>query len=279
MNIEGWKIESEVAAGEVWAAVATHAPVVRIDRTHRLDRLGLGLRLSPAAGPAHGRFLVGLGGGGFRRLGRIVATPPHAPLQVVSSGEPARRMLHCQVPDRVGLQVDDRLLANCLDLRDAGVEASLARLARETAEPGFATRAVVEGLGLLLGAEIARLVAGSAPRQPPHRGGLAAWQLKRIDDHLHAGHWDCTVTELASLCGLSASHTMRAFRQSVGRTLAAHIAEQRIARACDLLADGALSIAEIAQAVRFGGPSSFSAAFRRSMGTSPGRYRQRRRSS
>jgi len=134
-------------------------------------------------------------------------------------------------------------------------------------------------LGLLLGAEIARLVAGSAPRQPPHRGGLAAWQLKRIDDHLHAGHWDCTVTELASLCGLSASHTMRAFRQSVGRTLAAHIAEQRIARACDLLADGALSIAEIAQAVRFGGPSSFSAAFRRSMGTSPGRYRQRRRSS
>lgn len=120
----------------------------------------------------------------------------------------------------------------------------------------------------------ARSAAAAAPR-PVARGGLAAWRLRRIDNYLQGGRWNCTVDELAKLCGLSRGHLMRAFRQSTGRTLAAYVNELRLARACALLASDDVSIAAIAQDLQFSQPSGFAAAFRRRTGLSPRQYRQR----
>jgi AraC family transcriptional regulator len=162
----------------------------------------------------------------------------------------------------------------CLDLRNAAISASLARLAREVGERGFASEVIVEGLGMFIAGELARHLDEVATRTPRRCGGLAPWQLKRIDEHLNAGNWGCSISELAGQCGISAGHVMRAFRQSTGRTLAGHIAEARIERARDLLSGDELSIGEISRDLQFAHPSSFAAAFRRSTGMTPRQYRQ-----
>jgi AraC family transcriptional regulator len=185
-------------------------------------------------------------------------------------------MVHCQLPaapsrdpERPAAQ-----LAACLDLRNAAISASLARLAREVGERGFASEVIVEGLGMFIAGELARHLDEVATRTPRRCGGLAPWQLKRIDEHLNAGNWGCSISELAGQCGISAGHVMRAFRQSTGRTLAGHIAEARIERARDLLSGDELSIGEISRDLQFAHPSSFAAAFRRSTGMTPRQYRQ-----
>lgn len=267
-----WRIVSEVTAGETWAAVAEHPPVDMVDRTHCDPSTSIGLTLSARPNASEGRFLGG-GARELRRLGRIVVVPANLPLHVQAYAAPPRRMLHCRLPLRAGLPrfLDAQLLERCLDMRNAAVAASLNRLAREMATPGFASALLIEGLGLALAAELARDLAGGERRMT---GGLAGWQLRRIDDHLAAGGWDCTVGDLARLCGISPSHTMRAFRQSTGRSIAQHVATLRIACARDLLAGEAHDIAGIAALLRFASPSAFSAAFRRSMGMSPRAFRQ-----
>lgn len=274
MSSASWRVIGETEAGGVWAAVAEHPPVEALDRTHIDPRTTLGLWLSPQPNDSHGRFLAAGWGHGHARMGRIVVVPGEVPLHVRSDAAPARRMLHCRLPARVALPLprESQLLGQCLDLRNPSVATSLARLAREVTEPGFASAAMIEGLGLQVAAELARDLAGS---RMPAGGGLAPWQLRRIDDYILAGHWDCTVSELASLCGISSSHAMRAFRQSRGRSLANHIALLRIERARDLLARESHDISEVAATLRFASASSFSAAFRRLTGETPTSFRQR----
>ncbi len=267
-----WRTISEVTAGETWAAVAEHPPVDMVDRTHCDRRTSIGLTLSSRSNASAGCFLTG-GARELSRLGRIVVVPADLTLHVRARAAPPRRMLHCRLPLRAALprSLDARRLERCLDMRNVAVADCLDRLAREVTTPGFASAIMIEGLGLVLAAELARDLAGAERRT---RGGLAGWQLRRIDDHLAAGGWDCTIGDLARLCGISPSHAMRAFRQSTGRSIASHVAALRIARARDLLASEAHDIAGIAASLRFTSPSAFSAAFRRSMGMSPRAFRQ-----
>src|SRR5437870_3955734 len=65
----------EMEAGEVWAAVAEHPSVNRIDRTHRGNRTSLGLWLSPHDNGLRGRFLTHAWRGGDFPLGPVVAIP------------------------------------------------------------------------------------------------------------------------------------------------------------------------------------------------------------
>ncbi|SFR91875.1 helix-turn-helix transcriptional regulator [Sphingomonas jatrophae] len=273
MTTPAWRIVGEVAAGEMWAAVAEHPAVDTVDRTHLDPRTSIGLFLSAQPNASQGRFLASDWTRGHARMGRIVVVPGDLPLHVQAQAAPPRRMLHCRLPIRAGLPRPSGpgLLARCLDVRSPGIAASLARLAQEVAAPGFAGATLIEGLGLVVAAELARELAGA---ERPSVGGLAGWQLRRIDDHLAAGHWDCTISDLARLCGISAAHAMRAFRQSTGRSIAQHVAALRMARARDLLAGDAHDIAEIAALLRFASPSAFAAAFRRASGVSPGNYRR-----
>jgi AraC family transcriptional regulator len=131
-----------------------------------------------------------------------------------------------------------------------------------------------EALGAVLAHEILRLDIGG-PALIPMRGGLAAWQQRRIvefiEDHLAD---DFPLAALASLAQLSIYHFARAFKHSFGIPPHRYHTHRRMERARALLADPRTSVAEVALEVGFSGASAFAATFRRTTGQTPTDYRR-----
>ncbi|MFB6783180.1 cupin domain-containing protein [Streptomyces sp. NPDC056352] len=94
--------------------------------------------------------------------------------------------------------------------------------------------------------------------------------------HENAAHpW--TVPELAAISGLSRAAFARTFRDALGQAPMQYLTEWRMPLARDHLRSDDLSLAQIAQAVGYGSPFAFAAAFRRHHGEPPGTWRQRER--
>jgi len=272
-----WYALGEVTAGSVWAAVAEHPGADSLDRTHCNDRTSVGFLLSPDRNLSRGCFLTKASASSHAPLGTVVAIPKGIPFSVRSRGLPPRRMLHCRLPDRASASQHPLVLRAYLDLRNDALIRSLKRLADEVTEPGFAANLIVEGLGLVIAGELDRAVSDAS--RTHHQGGLAPWQVRRIDEYIRGGNWNCSVSDIAALCGISPGHAMRAFRQSTGRSIAAHLVALRIDHACTLLRQNRLLISEVAAELRFASPSAFSTAFRRVIGNTPRGFRQRHCSS
>jgi len=138
----------------------------------------------------------------------------------------------------------------------------------------LASRAYSETLGIVLAHELIRMndpaVAPCAPT-----GGLAGWQQKRLNEYI-AAHLvdDISLIDLAQIAQLSLFHFARAFKHSFGDPPHRYLMHRRMELAKTLLENLASSIAEIAHAVGFADPATFTAAFRRSVGTTPTAYRR-----
>jgi AraC family transcriptional regulator len=277
-----WTIEAAQQVRGLRLAVMTHASTGPLTRTHCMPADTVCLFLTPSPRGATGGF--GTAPRRFDRCGRMVVTPAGVPLQARIPGSPPRRLVNCIWEGAIeddplnpaGTWDGDweRVQQACLDLRDAAAERLLQRMADEVTAPGFASALLLEGLGLTLRADIARHVRRAAA---PAAGGLAPWQLRRIDE-LARGDTGSNLADFAAACQVSARHLMRAFRHSTGRTVMSHVQAMRLERAQTMLADSALPVAEIAAAAGFATPSAFSAAFRRVAGCTPSAYRARRRS-
>jgi AraC family transcriptional regulator len=107
---------------------------------------------------------------------------------------------------------------------------------------------------------------------PPAKGGLPAWRLRRVLEMLEA---DLTaapsVSQLASVAGLSPAHFCTAFKQSTGYSPHRYLLNRRIAHAKELMADRRLSLTEVALTCGFGScglPPSLEAAATQAMGGS-----------
>jgi AraC family transcriptional regulator len=153
------------------------------------------------------------------------------------------------------------------------LEQTMRRIAQELAAPGLASNLLLEGLGLQLSAELIRYMGQS---EPPNRGGLAPWQLRRIRERI----FDEALTppscaELAELVRLSPRHLARAYRISTQTTLSEAVADARHERAEQLVSAGRLSLGEIARTLGFANLSSFSTAFSRRAGCSPSDFARR----
>lgn len=108
-----------------------------------------------------------------------------------------------------------------------------------------------------------------------HGRGLAAWQLRRVTEHMRANlDRPVALAELAALVRLSRFHFCTAFRLATGQTPRNWFIDERIRRATTLLADPALSITEIALEVGYDTPSAFTARFRQRTGMTPSKYRR-----
>ena len=133
----------------------------------------------------------------------------------------------------------------------------------------------MDSLGLLLGTHVIQHYGSLRKSMNPARGGLAPWQKKRATEILSARiAGDTSLTFVAKECGLSRSHFARAFKQSLGKSAHSWHAEQRLARAQDLLLDRGQSIAAIATLLGFADQSTFSRSFSKAVGMSPNRWRQ-----
>lgn len=170
------------------------------------------------------------------------------------------------------LRFAERALKPRLFFEDAALWATAMKL---KAQIGVVDARYPEALSVVLLHELMRQDAGLSSGLGISRGGLAAWQEKRvtefIEEHLAD---DLSLATLASLVRLSPFHFARAFKRTLGVPPHRYHTARRIERAKSLLAGDALSVTEIALAVGFGETSSFTAAFRRVTGHTPSAYRR-----
>ena len=97
--------------------------------------------------------------------------------------------------------------------------------------------------------------------------------LFQVIDERYAQHIE--VRDAARICGMSPSHFMRFFKQTMGQPFRAYLSAFRIAKAQSMLASDDASIAEISQQVGFCSQSYFGEMFRALAGMTPRTYRQR----
>src|SRR6267378_4189948 len=142
-------------------------------------------------------------------------------------------------------------------------------------DPG--SRQYAEALSLVLIHELIRLEQTTSAVARPLRGGLPAWQQKRvvefIQEHLAER---ISLNALAELVDLSLCHFARAFKQSFGAPPHHYHMARRMDRARSLLQRPALSVAAVGLQIGFRETSSFTRAFRKFTGLTPSEYRRHR---
>lgn len=109
------------------------------------------------------------------------------------------------------------------------------------------------------------------------RGGLAAWQKRRlttyIDAHLTGR---IRIEELAELLNLSESHFSRAFRSTFGTSAHDYLTRRRIEVAQSLMLTSREPLSAIALRCGLSDQSHFTRAFRRIVGETPYAWRRTR---
>jgi len=113
---------------------------------------------------------------------------------------------------------------------------------------------------------------------PPSRGGMSTRNLKRVTDYLVAHlDQDVSLAELAKVAGLTPFHFCRAFKQSTGLSPHMWLLSQRMEMAKHLMhACPAMGLTEVALAVGYASQSTFGTAFKRYVGTTPGKWQRDR---
>jgi AraC family transcriptional regulator len=137
------------------------------------------------------------------------------------------------------------------------------------------SRLQLDAIGTLLSVHLLRRAAGAASCRPPTQGGLAGWQVKRIEECIAARFNEAlSLALLASEVGLSPYHFARAFKKSTGQSPHQYLLNCRLDRAKELLATSDTSIRDIAATVGYDNPSQLSRLFRSALGTTPDAYRR-----
>jgi AraC family transcriptional regulator len=151
------------------------------------------------------------------------------------------------------------------------------KLKAEIGNSDPSSRQYAEALGLVLMHELVRLERTTSAAARPLRGGLPAWQKKRviefIEEHLTD---DISLDVLAEFVGLSLYHFARVFTLSFGMPPHRYHMARRVDRARILLDEPALSVTQIGIQIGFCETSSFTRAFRRLTGITPTEYRRQR---
>jgi AraC-like DNA-binding protein len=158
-------------------------------------------------------------------------------------------------------------------------QSTLQFIAAETAQDLPGSAAIVDRLAEVLFVQAMRTRIGSSLLT-----GSPSW-LRALGDpqigeslrlmHAQPAHpW--TVPELARKVSMSRSAFAARFRQLVGETPLDHLTQWRMVRAASMIRETpSMKMAAIAPAVGYESESSFGKVFRRVMGVSPGKYRQR----
>jgi AraC family transcriptional regulator len=160
---------------------------------------------------------------------------------------------------------------------DQAVWDTALKLKAEVGNSDPSSRSYAEALSLVLMHELIRLERSASAAVRPVRGGLPAWQQKRvmefIEEHLAE---EISLAALAELADLSLYHFARAFTQSFGVPPHRYHMARRMVRAKSLLRRPALTVTEIGVQAGFRETSSFTRAFRRFTGLTPTEYRRHR---
>ena len=109
---------------------------------------------------------------------------------------------------------------------------------------------------------------------PAARGALDPGRLERVRDFIEANLGeDLTIEALANEACLSPFHFARAFKAATGMAPHRYLTSRRLDKARSWIAEGQLSLAEIAFRCGFASQASFTRWFKRLAGATPGEYR------
>lgn len=167
------------------------------------------------------------------------------------------RLQEAGVSPRPELFVDSRVLHLALRLHtEYGIADSASPLS-------------VEGLLLeILAVATRRWCTAGAEHQEPE------W-LSRVERVLRARFMETLrLDDLATEVRVHPVHIARTFRAYRGVTIGSFLRQLRVSRACFLLEERDLPLAQLAMDLGFSDQSQFTRTFRRTTGVTPGRYRQ-----
>jgi AraC family transcriptional regulator len=192
--------------------------------------------------------------------------------------------LHFYLPRRALDEIADEFDAPHVDdlrfrhgdcMKDPVVAHLLYSLLPALAKPHEVCSLFANHVAMALRAHVAHTYGQMQLAQRPVRGGLMAWQERRVRELLEANlDGEVTLARLAEECRLSVSHFARAFRQSTGTSPHRWLLQRRTDKAKELLKIRSLSLAEIALACGFADQSHFTRVFTKLTGTAPGAMRR-----
>lgn len=141
-------------------------------------------------------------------------------------------------------------------------------LAVECKEPESNGRAYADNLVSALAIALSRVDDG--PMAATLKGGLAPWQLRRVQEHMieHLAEI-VAVKDLADMAQISLTHFSRAFKASVGIAPHQWMTERRMEIAKRRLLEGEMAIVEISLVLGYCDQAHFTRAFRRAVGVTP----------
>jgi len=100
--------------------------------------------------------------------------------------------------------------------------------------------------------------------------------LRRVEERIHDSFVDgVSLAELAETADVHPVHVAREFHRCCGCTVGDLVRRLRLQRACELMRNPRLSLGAIAAEAGFSDQSHFVSQFRRYLGTTPHRFRQR----
>jgi len=141
--------------------------------------------------------------------------------------------------------------------------------------PEGTSRLFIDQVVLALLAYAAHTYGGMRTDYKMARGGLAPWQMRRATELLRERlDSEVSLSEVAAECELSVSHFARSFKQAIGQTPHRWLIDRRLDEAKKLMLTSSLGLSEIAIGCGFADQASFSRAFKRVSGTSPGDWRR-----
>lgn len=118
---------------------------------------------------------------------------------------------------------------------------------------------------------------GSGAAAEVMRGGLALHVARNLADYIQANlSGDLSLATLADLAGLSYSHFLRAFRQTMGVSPHRYVMSLRVQRAEDLITRTNLPLKQIASDAGFANQSHMTTAMVRLLNLRPGEIRRSR---
>lgn len=176
--------------------------------------------------------------------------------------------IHCY-----GLLVDELMLsyrlANVFHVPGCQLEAEFLRVIDL---PSRQTTGVPQNAAVLIH-EILMKVAQRRGLDSEHQ---LSDSVRRLKDQLDLSpERRLSLDEMAILAGRSPSQTIRLFKAELGCTPYDYHLRQKIELAAALIMSGDLSIGDVAERVGFASPYHFSNAFKKRMGVSPIKYRER----
>ena len=140
---------------------------------------------------------------------------------------------------------------------------------------GFTRRMYLESKVLeLIMLQLAQLPeADNSPRQTPVLRSADIERIHHAKEILRRNLIKSpSLLELARQVGLNDCTLKQGFRQVLGTTAFGYLRDCRMEQARQLLTAGQMSVKEVAHAVGYASPTSFSAAFRRKFGANPNSY-------